>query len=391
MEMSTVVTHATAESPQSARLEGDIVESQPQNQDAESNRVYVPVYSRFSSTQKRSITAFLAFCGLLATISTTSVLAAIPEIVATFQTTAPIISVSNAVYLALMGTERATSLGWFLSGTMVGPAFGPVLGGLIVTYTSWRVIFWLQTALGGVAAMLAYFILPETHLNVRVAELKGKGLVMASFVLWKRVNPVGIFKLYGHRNLLCVLTTPLQSGMLYISPGVGYLIGTLIGGRWADRTVLVWATKRGYRLPEDRLRSSLPFLGVLLPGSMLIYGWMVDQRIGGIPVPVICMFLQGLAQLAAFPSLNTYILDVMQDRSGEASVGGWRGWGPDRTIRRIRFGTRESVSDIAEPEPASEAEPKSPSRLILLAYGWRYRTGYLGCGAWWDGFASNTV
>lgn len=115
------------------------------------------------------------------------------------------------------------------------------------------------------------------------------------------------------------LTTPLQSGMLYISPGVGYVIGVQIGGRWSDYTVKQWIKKRGYRLPEDRLRSCLLFLGLLLPASMIIYGWMIDKHLGGIPVPVICMFFQGIAQLAAFPSLNAYILDVMQHRSGEAS------------------------------------------------------------------------
>lgn len=118
------------------------------------------------------------------------------------------------------------------------------------------------------------------------------------------------------------LTTPLQSGLLFISPGVGYIVGVQIGGRWADYTVKTWTKKRGYRLPEDRLRSCLGFLGILLPVSMLVYGWMINKRLGGIPVPVICMFFQGVAQLAAFPSLNTYILDVMQHRSGEAS-GKW--------------------------------------------------------------------
>lgn len=61
------------------------------------------------------------------------------------------------------------------------------------------------------------------------------------------------------------LTTSLQSVMLFISPGAGYIVGTLIGGRWADYTVKTWAKKRGYRLPEDRLRSSLLFIGFILP------------------------------------------------------------------------------------------------------------------------------
>lgn len=115
------------------------------------------------------------------------------------------------------------------------------------------------------------------------------------------------------------LTTPLQSGLLYIAPGTGYAIGSIIGGRWADFTVTSWIRKRGTRLPEDRLRSSLPFLGVLLPVSMILYGWTLDRRLGSIPLPIICMFFQGIAQLAAFPSLNAYILDIFPNQSGEVS------------------------------------------------------------------------
>ncbi|WDK18304.1 major facilitator superfamily transporter [Colletotrichum graminicola] len=59
-------------------------------------------------------------------------------------------------------TERATAMGWFLSGTLIGPTIGPVLGGIIVTYTSWRAIFWLQTALAGVGLGGALFFMPDT-------------------------------------------------------------------------------------------------------------------------------------------------------------------------------------------------------------------------------------
>lgn len=50
---------------------------------------------------------------------------------------------------------------------------------------------------------------------------------------------------------------------------------------------------------------------------MIIYGWSVEKRVGGVALPVAMMFLQGVAQLFCFPSLNTYCLDVMQGRSAE--------------------------------------------------------------------------
>lgn len=59
------------------------------------------------------------------------------------------------------------------------------------------------------------------------------------------------------------------------------------------------------------------FLGGVIPACMIIYGWSVEKRVGGIALPVIMMFLQGVAQLFCFPSLNAYCLDVMQGRSAE--------------------------------------------------------------------------
>ncbi len=91
-----------------------------------------------------------------------------------------------------------------------------------------------------------------------------------------------------------------------------------MGGRYADYMVRKWIGKRdGVRVPEDRLRSALPFMGIIIPACMLIYGWSVQKEVGGIPLAVITLFLQGVAQLFCFPSLNTYCLDVMQGRGAE--------------------------------------------------------------------------
>jgi len=47
------------------------------------------------------------------------------------------------------------------------------------------------------------------------------------------------------------------------------------------------------------------------------------KKVGGIALPVIMMFLQGVAQLFCFPSLNTYCLDVMQQHSAEVIAGNY--------------------------------------------------------------------
>ncbi|CUM54874.1 unnamed protein product [Debaryomyces tyrocola] len=49
---------------------------------------------------------------------------------------------------------------------------------------------------------------------------------------------------------------------------------------------------------------------------MLIYGWSVEKDKGGIAVPVIFMFIGGVAQTCIFPAANTYCVDSMPELGG---------------------------------------------------------------------------
>lgn len=100
-------------------------------------------------------------------------------------------------------------------------------------------------------------------------------------------------------------------------------MGTFGGGRYADYVVKKYINKRGKRIPEDRLHSCLSSMGVVIPVCMIIYGWSIEKCVGGIPLPTICMFVQGVGQLFCFPSLNTYCVDVMQKRSAEVLAGNY--------------------------------------------------------------------
>lgn len=238
-------------------------------------------------------------------------------------------------------------MGWFMSGTLIGPAFGPFLGGIIVTYSSWRTIFWLQSGLAGAGLLGVFFLVPETIHRKKIADLENYSKKDRTRAVLGMINPLRVLRWFRHLNLCLVagassalvwnmyslltpiryvlnprfhLESPLLSGLFYLAPGCGYLLGTFGGGHWADWTVKHWIRKRGRRVPEDRLRSALPFLGILIPGCILIYGWTVDQEKGGIPVPVIVLFLQGVGQLFCFPSLNTYCLDVIPGYGAEVAA-----------------------------------------------------------------------
>ncbi|EXJ86651.1 hypothetical protein A1O3_03604 [Capronia epimyces CBS 606.96] len=375
-------------------------------------------YERFSDRRKLVITCVLSLCGFLAPVSSTAILAAIPEVAATYKTNGSIINLSNALYLVFMAispclwgplstiygrrliciataslffafsigtalapnlasyfifrmltayqgtsfltvgtaclgdiytpTARATALGWFLTGTLIGPAFGPFVGGIIVTFRSWRVIFWLQSALGGLATVLVILLLPETIPEKKIDELREYSRKERVVRILHWISPFRVaVLLFSYPNLIIAglassslvwnqyslltpiryvlnprfhLTSPIQSGLFYIAPGCGYVLGTFVGGRWADHIVKKWIGKKNRRVPEDRLRSCYVFIGGAIPACMLVYGWSVEKNVGGIPLPVAAMFIQGVSQLFCFPSLNTYCLDVMQAKGRSAEV-----------------------------------------------------------------------
>ncbi|KAI0413837.1 major facilitator superfamily domain-containing protein [Xylaria grammica] len=377
-------------------------------------------YDRLPPHRKTIILFLVSFSSFLSPISSTSVLAATPEVAAEYNTTGSIVNLVNALYLLFMGlspivwgpmsqvygrriiclvtgsgfvltsigtalapnlgaffffrlftaflgtsfllngaavigdiyrpTERGRATGWFMSGTLIGPAFGPFLGGLIVTYESWRVIFWLQTSLAGVATIGIYFLMPETIFHKKIDDLEGYSGREKGRALLSMLNPWGVLKLFEYPNFILTglasaslvwnmysiltpiryvlnpryhLTTPLQGGLFYLAPGFGYLAGTFVGGRYADYIVKVYIRKRGVRIPEDRMYSALPFMGLVIPGSVIIYGWCVEKNVGGIPLTVIVLFLQGVSQLLCFPSLNCYCLDVMSGRGAEVIAGNY--------------------------------------------------------------------
>lgn len=125
------------------------------------------------------------------------------------------------------------------------------------------------------------------------------------------------------------LTSPLQSGLFYLAPGAGYLAGAFAGGRYADYVVKRYMRRSQARHPEDRLRAALPFMGGVIPGCMLVYGWGVVEKGGdgggggGVALAVVVLFAQGVAQLFCFPSLNTYCLDVMQGSGSDVIAGNY--------------------------------------------------------------------
>jgi EmrB/QacA subfamily drug resistance transporter len=95
---------------------------------------------------------------------------------------------SGAVIADLFPPERrGRAYGYNAVGFSIGAVLGIVLGGLIVTYVSWRWIFWINVPIGAAALVLATRVLTDTadrasrHLDVAGMATLGLGLFG---VLW---------------------------------------------------------------------------------------------------------------------------------------------------------------------------------------------------------------
>ncbi|KAH6973124.1 major facilitator superfamily domain-containing protein [Ilyonectria sp. MPI-CAGE-AT-0026] len=218
---------------------------------------------------------------------------------------------------------------WFIGGT-TGPFFlvagqtiladifepvTPLVGSVIATFTSWRVIYAVEAGMSMVGLILAYFFVP------RASEIGNPKTIETPPQTKKEIigvfNPMVVFCQFTYPRILLAniacgllsfnqygllssvrriinprfgLSSPLESGLFYLAPGAGFLIGSTLGGKLSDQIVKVYIRKRnGLRLPEDRLNSSLPAILVVLPFAS---------------------FIQGVGLMASFSALNTYAAEA---------------------------------------------------------------------------------
>ncbi|EED14213.1 MFS transporter, putative [Talaromyces stipitatus ATCC 10500] len=239
---------------------------------------------------------------------------------------------------------RGQATGFFMVGSVAGPALGPCIGGVIVTFSHWRDIYWLQAAMSGFGLVLSIIVIPSIKREVEVVHVAG-AQKLSLYKTLQKFNPLGVFRQLLSPNILladvtcgCLavtqygiltsvrhvinprfnLTTPLISGIFYIAPGAGFFVGSIVGGRLSDRTVRRYIAKRnGIRLPGDRLNSGLIGLFVILPISLLLLGWGLQEGIGGLALPIVAAFWAGVGLMGTFNALNTYTAEVNPAKKAE--------------------------------------------------------------------------
>lgn len=93
-------------------------------------------------------------------------------------------------------------------------------------------------------------------------------------------------------------------GLIYIANGAGYIMSSLLGGRWLDHIMTRQAQKAGrydtdgklILLPEDRMRENMWIAGTVYPASLLLYGWTIQYGVFWF-LPLTFLFTFGAASM----------------------------------------------------------------------------------------------
>lgn len=262
--------------------------------------------------------------------------------------------------------ERGRAMGLFYLGPLCGPLFGPIIGGIVAQAFGWRSTQWFLVIYGGITLVMIIFALPETlrrrpspppaqstnpdlsRVSTRQSvQQKTRSYLQALrrifldpliVLTWLRYPPVALTVYYASITFGClyILNISIQSsfaappyrfstlilGLLYIPGSLGYLIASVLGGRWIDRIMHREARKAGrydengklVLRPEDRMKENAWIAAVLWPGALIWYGWTVQNGVIWI-VPMIANFFFGVGSMLIFSLSSTMLTEFMPKRA----------------------------------------------------------------------------
>ena len=112
-------------------------------------------------------------------------------------------------------------------------------------------------------------------------------------------------------------------GLTYIPNSIGYVLASLLGGKWTDTIMAREARKAGryesdgiklkYR-PEDRMRENAWIAAFLYPAALIWYGWTADKGVFWI-VPLIANFFFGIGSMLIFAMATTMLTEFMPKKA----------------------------------------------------------------------------
>jgi multidrug resistance protein len=292
--------------------------------------------------------------------------------------------------------ERGTAAAIYSFIPIMGPALGPLCGGFIAEYSTWRWGFWATSILAIPIQFLAFFLLEETYAPVLLSRRRaqamqekcssspaplvgldrpsvlhelGEAMIRPIRMMFTQtiIVVMGLYQAYLYGLMYMILTTfPTlwresyhQSvsigGLNYISLGLGYCVGlqvcfstvlihrltvsnaSQVSGRLQDAIYRHLKQRcNGEGQPEFRIPLLLPVSLLVLPLGFLLYGWSAAHKLHWI-VPNIGAFIFAAGIMMGFNALMTYVIDSMSSAQGcIVSTDAMQATRPTRQAQRRR-------------------------------------------------------
>lgn len=279
--------------------------------------------------------------------------------------------------------ERGSWLGYTTLTISLGPALGPVIGGLLNEYLGWHSIFWFLLIFSGIVTLVMIIILPETgRAVVGNGSIKPKKWNLSVLQSWRirsgksfnggegfpedlstiqkpkrRPNPLssllilcereggitlgfGAIFFAGYFMVMTTLSEQLTdrfgfssvvTGLCYLPLGFGSLIS-----RWSAGLLFDYNFRRHARLmgqpldlsrqqaietyPIERIRMEVCLPMVYIScGTVLAYAWTMETNSSLAGIEV-SLFFMGLFFSGVQQGLNTLVVDTHSDIPATATA-----------------------------------------------------------------------
>ncbi|KAG8990670.1 hypothetical protein FRB94_013187 [Tulasnella sp. JGI-2019a] len=273
--------------------------------------------------------------------------------------------------------ERGKFTSIFQCGAMIGPAFGPLLGGVFASTLGWRAIFWFLTISTGVVLVPLILFFPETLRSLvgdgsippptlnsspimlikkrrmaREAKARGDRAEKMERPPRKKYQPLSAFMILFTPEIVmififvsllylefyCVLTvystalkdtyklSELQIGLCYLPNGLGSIVSTLINGRQLDYYYRKEESRVGgdyrkkkeeFRIELTRLKCIFPFMACFIVATTSL-GWCLQAK-APLAATLVVNFFVGLGT-GTIGTATVYSQDIKPGQGGAVSA-----------------------------------------------------------------------
>ncbi|KAI1413807.1 MFS general substrate transporter [Hypoxylon sp. FL1857] len=273
-------------------------------------------------------------------------------------------------------SERGKYMGIVGAGLTIGPAVGPIIGGLLSQYLGWPSIFWFLCILA-VVWMIPYVLaVPETGRKVvgnGSIPPQGWNMTLLDYIRFRRQprnrpsshvrqklrlpNPFHTIAVLGNKDMAMILAynaclyigfmtitatlstqladiyhyNEIQLGLCYLPIGVATTVSSIYGGYVMDWNFRRIAKKLGVRIdrkrgmdlkgfPIEKVRLQLVYPLVAIGAVVYIgYAWALYYETH-VAVPLVLSFFIGICVTGPFQFINVLIVDLYPEAPATATA-----------------------------------------------------------------------